>query len=55
MSNANVGHFKVRFLVKSTDKVVEKSFSEYLACKKFVNRVRHSKKCQLLSYPLFKY
>ena len=33
---------------------VEKLFdSEYL-CRKFVNKLKHSKRCVLVSYPIFK-
>lgn len=44
----------VRFLVIETDKVVEKKFDSYFLCKKFVNKMRYSKKCRLISYPTFR-
>lgn len=40
--------------INDRGKRVEKTFdSEYL-CRKFVTKLKHSKKCTLVSYPLFK-
>ena len=33
---------------------VEKTFDSVYLCRKFVNKLKHSKKCVLVSYPLFK-
>ena len=47
------GELSVVFLVKETGARVTKTFdSEYL-CRKFVNKIKHSKKCALISCPLF--
>ena len=47
-------YYNVTFIVKETGAQLIKSFeSEYLAYK-FVNRLKHSKRCILVSYPLFK-
>lgn len=48
------GYYKVCFVVNATKMELTRSFdSEYLA-RKFVNKLKHSKKCTLLAYPLFK-
>ena len=45
------GEFDVVFIVKKTGvKLVEEFTSPYLA-KKFINKVRRSKDCELISYP----
>lgn len=44
----------VRFLVIATNTVVDKEFTSYIECRKFVNKLRHSKKCKLLAYPAFR-
>lgn len=47
--------YDVTFVVLSSKTEVTKSFdSEYL-CRKFVNKLRYSKKCKLLSYPYFRW
>lgn len=33
---------------------VEKTFDSAYLCRKFVNKLNHSKRCVLVSYPLFK-
>lgn len=46
--------YNVTFRVINSGAILTRSFdSEYMA-RKFVNKLRHSKKCALLSYPLFK-
>lgn len=48
------GYYKVTFIVNATREKLTRSFdSEYLAYK-FVNKLRYSKRCTLVSYPLFK-
>ena len=44
----------VRFLVVETNAVVDKTFDNYLECKRFVNKCRHSRKIQLIFYPTFR-
>lgn len=47
------GFYEVRFIVRATGIAVTRGFdSPYLAWK-FVNKLRHSKKCMLVSYPDF--
>lgn len=46
-------NLRVVFQIVETGARVERFFdSEYL-CRKFVNKLRHSKRCRLISYPLF--
>ena len=44
----------VRFLVVETNTVVDKTFDNYLECKRFVNKCRNSRKIQLIFYPTFR-
>lgn len=47
--------YEVSFIVLKTNNVVTKKFeSEYLA-RRFINKVKRSKKCRLLSYPYFRW
>lgn len=47
-------HYNVRFIVKASGARLTKSFeSDYMAYK-FVNKLKHSKQCVLVSYPLFR-
>lgn len=44
--------FKVVYRVLSTGVDVTKTFASPYLCRKFVNRLKHSKKCSLISYPI---
>lgn len=44
----------VRFIVVATGAVVNKHFDSYYRCRNFVNKLRHSSKCRLVSYPNFR-
>ena len=47
-------YYNVTFIVRATGEALTKSFdSEYMA-RQFVNKLRHSKKCALVSYPTFR-
>lgn len=47
-------YYNVCFIIKETGAKLVKSFeSEHMAYQ-FVNKLRHSKRCALVSYPLFK-
>lgn len=47
--------YEVTFLVLKSKTEVTKTFnSEYFA-RKFVYKLKHSKKCRLLSYPYFRW
>lgn len=51
--NTHAGFYNVTFLVNATGARLTRSFdSEYLA-RKFVNKLKFSKRCTLLSCPLF--
>lgn len=41
----------VKFLVLESGATVSKQFDSYYRCRNFINKVRHSKKLRLLSYP----
>ena len=41
----------VVYLVLASNTRVEREFHSYYACRQFVNKLRHSKKVRLLSYP----
>lgn len=45
--------YVVTFLVIESNTRVSKGFDSAYKCKNFVNKVRHSKKLRLLSYPYF--
>ena len=45
----------VEFEVLETKKIVAKTFANPQQCRNFINRLRHSKKCRLVSYPNFSY
>lgn len=44
----------VRFIVNKTKQLVEKKFDSYAVCKKFVNKMKRSKTCELVAYPNFR-
>lgn len=47
-------YYNVTFTVNATRETLTRSFdSKYLAWK-FANKLKHSKRCTLVSYPLFK-
>lgn len=53
-NDTSSGYYKVCFVVNATKSELTRCFnSEYLA-RRFVNKLKHSKKCTLLAYPLFK-
>lgn len=43
----------VVYLIKKSGVRVSKSFESEFLCRKFVNKLKHSKTCELISYPLF--
>lgn len=47
------GFYKVTFIVNDTKQVVTRSFDSPKIAQNFVNKLKHSKKCKPLSYPLF--
>ena len=47
------GYYEVTYIVKATGVKLVRSFDDEFACHRFVNKLRHSKKCTLVSYPYF--
>jgi len=45
---------RVVFQVISTGSFVEKFFDSEYHCRCFVNKIRHSSRCRLVTYPNFK-
>ena len=47
------GAYEVTFIENKTKKALLRTFDygEELLCRQFVNKLKHSKKCTLLSYP----
>lgn len=47
-------YYNVTFIVNETGEKLIKSFDSEFLARKFVNKLRYSKRCTLVSYPLFK-
>jgi len=43
----------VVYMVKKSGVKLTKSFDSEFLCRKLVNKLKHSKTCELISYPLF--
>ena len=52
MANSD-GFYKVEYIVNESGVRVTKGFNSPFLCKKFLNKLKHSKKCKLVSYPVF--
>lgn len=50
----NTGYYKVTFIVNESGAKVTKSFESPYVAKKFVNKLKRSKRCTLVSYPYFR-
>lgn len=48
------GCYKVHFLDNTTGRELVRGFDSPYLAKKFVVKLAHSKKCTLISYPIFK-
>lgn len=48
-----LGFFKVIFRDNKTQALLKRSFDSKYFCEKFVNKMKRSKDCTLLSYPIF--
>lgn len=46
-------YYNVRFIIKATGVKLVKSFESPYNARQFVNKLKHSKRCVLLSYPNF--
>lgn len=51
--NATFGYYNVTFIVNASRQKLTKCFDSPYQAKLFVNKLRHSKRCTLISYPLF--
>ena len=49
--NENSGFYKVVYLVNKTGEKLTRGFFSPYAAKKFINKLRYSKNCTLISYP----
>jgi len=47
-------YYNVRFIINATGVKLTKSFESPYNARQFVNKLKHSKRCTLVSYPLFK-
>lgn len=48
-----LGFYKVTFRENKTNKLLRRSFDSEYFCRRFVEKMKRSKKCTLLSYPVF--
>ena len=53
-NDTGTGYYKVSFLVNATREKFVRSFDSEYQARLFVNKLRYSKRCTLVSYPLFK-
>ena len=47
------GFYKVTFLVNKTNEKLQRSFDSPYLAREFVRKLKHSKRCTLVSAPLF--
>lgn len=47
------GYYKVTFLVNASRVKLTRSFDSPYLARKFVNKLKHSRRCTLLSHPSF--
>lgn len=49
------GEFRMNvvFIINSTKEKIVRAFDSPYKCRQFVNKLKHSKKCTLVSYPIF--
>lgn len=52
-NDTGTGYYKVTYRVNATKKVLTRSFDSLYFARKFVNKLKYSKRCTLISYPLF--
>lgn len=45
--------YNVTFIVKSSGEKVTRGFASPYLAQKFINKLKYSKKCSLISYPIF--
>lgn len=49
----NSGYYKVTYIVNESGVRITKGFESPYLARKFVLKLKHSKKCTLVSYPIF--
>ena len=47
------GFYKVRFIINATNEYLVRGFDSPYLASKFVNKLKHSKRCTLVSCPAF--
>ena len=47
------GFYKVTFRENGTGRLLRRSFDSEYFCRQFVEKLKRSRKCTLLSYPIF--
>ena len=47
------GFYKVVFVVNDTGKRLVRGFDSEYQARQFVNKLKHSSRCRLVSYPIF--
>lgn len=52
--NRDVGYYKVTFIVNATKERLTRGFDTPTEARVFVNKLKHSKRCTVTSYPIFK-
>ena len=52
--NHDVGYYKVTFIVNATKERLTRGFDTPAEARVFVNKLKHSKRCTVTSYPIFK-
>lgn len=52
-TDESAGYFQVVFIVKETGQRLVRGFDSPYLARKFVNKLKHSKRCSLVSYPVF--
>jgi hypothetical protein len=50
----DIGWYRVTFVVNATGERLTRGFDSESQARVFVNKLKHSKRCTVTSYPLFK-
>lgn len=53
MTDMSVGYYQVVFIVRETGQRLTRGFDSPYLARKFVNKLKHSRRCILVSYPNF--
>ncbi len=52
-TDISVGYYQVIFIIRETGQRLMRGFDSPYLARKFVNKLKHSKRCILVSYPNF--